>query len=98
VIDRGEGCYVYDTAGEKYLDGLAGLFCVNIGHGRPDFSAAAAKQMDKLAYSPAWGMAHPAAIESARLIGEVAPGDLDEVFFVSSGSEAVESAIKFARN
>lgn len=98
VIDRGEGCYVYDTAGEKYLDGLAGLFCVNIGHGRPDFSASAAKQMDKLAYSPAWGMAHPSAIESARLIGEVAPGDLDEVFFVSSGSEAVESAIKFARN
>ena len=98
VIDRGEGCYVYDSDDIEYLDGLSGLFCVNMGHGRSDFTAAAAKQMDRLAYSPVWGMAHPASIEAARMIGKVAPGDLDEVFFVSSGSEAVESAIKFARN
>ncbi len=98
IVERGEGCYVYDTNDTKYLDGLSGLFCVNIGHGRPDLSAAAAKQMDQLAFSPVWGMAHPASIEAARMIGEVAPGDLNEVFFVSSGSEAVESAVKFARN
>ncbi len=98
VIDRGEGCYVFDVDGERYLDGLAGLFCVNIGHGRPDITAAAATQMDRLAFSPNWAMAHPSSIEAARMIGEVAPGDLDEVFFVNSGSEAVESAIKFARN
>ncbi len=98
VIDRGEGCHVYDTNGEQYLDGLAGLFCVNIGHGRRDLTAAAAAQMDKLAYSPVWGMTHPKSVEAATMIGEVAPGDLNEVFFVSSGSEAVESAIKFARN
>ena len=98
IIERGEGCYLYDTDGNEYLDGLAGLFCVNIGHGRSDLSAAAAKQMDTLAYATNWGFAHPPAIEAAAMIAGFAPGDLSETFFVSSGSEAVESAIKFARN
>jgi len=98
IIERGEGCYLYDTDGNEYLDGLAGLFCVNIGHGRPDLSAAAAKQMDTLAFSTNWGFAHPPAIQAAELIAGFAPGDLSETFFVSSGSEAVESAVKFARN
>ena len=97
VIVRGEGCYVYDDHGQRFLDGLAGLFCVNIGHGRGDIAAAAAKQMETLAYSPVWSTAHPAAIEAATLIADLAPGDLSTVFFVSSGSEAVESAMKFAR-
>ena len=97
VIERGEGCYVWDTDGNKYLDGLAGLFCTNIGHGRSDLAAAAAKQMDKLAFYPTWGFAHPSSVEAASMIAAVAPGDLDRVFFVSSGSEAVESALKFAR-
>jgi len=98
IIERGEGCYLHDTEGNEYLDGLAGLFCVNIGHGRPDLSAAAAKQMDTLAFSTNWGFAHPPAIEAAEMIAGFAPDDLSETFFVSSGSEAVESAIKFARN
>ena len=98
IIERAEGCYLYDADGVEYLDGLAGLFCVNIGHGRPDLSNAAAKQMNKLAYSTNWGFAHPPAIEAAEMIAGFAPGDLSETFFVSSGSEAVESAIKFARN
>jgi len=98
VIDHGEGCYLWDTEGNKYLDGLSGLFCSNMGHGRADFAATAAKQMERLGYSPTWGWAHPPAIEAATAIAEAAPGDLDEVFFVSSGSEAVESALKFARN
>ena len=98
IIERGEGCYLYDTDGNEYLDGLAGLFCVNIGHGRPDLSAAAAKQMDTLAFSTNWGFAHPPAIEASEMIAGFAPGDLSETFFVNSGSEAVESAIKFARN
>jgi len=97
VIVRGEGCYVYDDHGQRFLDGLAGLFCVNIGHGRSDIVAAAAKQMETLAYSPVWSSAHPAAIEAATLIAGLAPSDLDVVFFVNSGSEAVESAIKFTR-
>ncbi len=97
VIERGEGCYVWDTDGNQYLDGLAGLFCTNIGHGRSDLAAAAAKQMDKLGFYPNWGFAHPSSVEAASMIASVAPGDLDRVFFVSSGSEAVESARKFAR-
>lgn len=98
TIDRGEGCYVWDTDGNKYLDGLAGLFCTNLGHGRSDLTAAAAKQMDKLAFFPNWGFTHPSATEAAGMIAAGAPGDLDKVFFVNSGSEAVESALKFARN
>ena len=97
VIDRGEGCYVWDADGNRYLDALAGLFCTNLGHGRSDLTAAASKQMDKLAFYPNWGMAHPSAIQAASMIADAAPGDLDRVFFVSSGSEAVESALKFAR-
>ena len=97
VIERGEGCYVWDTEGVKYLDGLAGLFCTNLGHGRSDLTAAAAKQMDRLAFYPNWSFAHPSSLEAASFIAEVAPGDLDRVFFVNSGSEAVESAMKFAR-
>ena len=98
TIERGEGCYVWDTEGNKYLDGLAGLFCTNLGHGRSDLTAAAAKQMDQLAFFPNWGWSHPSATQAATMIAEVAPGDIDEVFFVNSGSEAVESALKFARN
>ena len=98
IIERGEGCYVWDADGNKYLDGLAGLFCTNLGHGRSDLSAAAAKQMDLLGYYPTWGFANPPAIEAATMIGGFTPGDLNEIFFVSSGSEAVESALKFARN
>lgn len=97
VIERGEGCYVWDSNGDKYLDGLAGLFCSNMGHGRADFAAAAMKQMETLAYFPVWGFSNPPAIEAAEMIAARAPGDIDEVFFVSSGSEAVESALKFAR-
>lgn len=97
VIVRGEGCYLYDESGRRLLDGLSGLFCVNMGHGRSDIPAAAAKQMEQLAYWTNWSAAHPAAVEAATLIAEIAPGDLERVFFVNSGSEAVESAIKFAR-
>jgi len=97
VFTRGEGCYIWDEEGKKYLDGLAGLFVVQIGHGRSELGTAAAKQMEQLAYTPTWSAVHPTAVEAAKLITSLAPGDLDTVFFVSSGSEAVDSAIKFAR-
>ncbi|MEB8337826.1 aspartate aminotransferase family protein [Streptomyces endophyticus] len=97
VYVRGEGCYLYDDEGKRHLDGLSGLFCVNIGHGRGDVVATGAKQMETLAYSTNWGAAHPPAIEAASLIAELAPGDLEVTYFVNSGSEAVETAIKFAR-
>jgi len=98
VMERGDGCYIHDTDGNRYLDGLSGLFCTNLGHGRLDLVAAAARQMKKLAYYPSWGYANEPSSQAAAMIADVAPGDLSEVFFVSSGSEAVESALKFARN
>jgi len=98
IITRAEGCYVYDEHGKRYLDGLAGLFCVNAGHGRPELGEAAARQYEELDFSILWSYAHPRAIELATRIAGLAPGDLNRVFFTSGGSEAVESALKLARN
>ena len=99
VIARGEGAYVWDTEGNRFLDGLSGLFSVNAGHGRPELAEAAAEQgRERLDYFPLWSYAHPGAIELAAKIAELTPGDLNRVFFTSGGSEAVESALKLARN
>ncbi len=97
VIVRGEGAYVWDQHGKKYLDGLAGLFTSQLGHGRTELAEAGAKQAGTLAYFPLWTYAHPKAIELAERLAGYAPGDLDRVFFTSGGSEAVESAWKLAR-
>lgn len=97
VLDRGEGCYVWDTAGKRYLDGLSALFCAQIGYGRAELAEAAAAQMRKLHFATNWGTAHQPAIDLAAALAERFPGDLDHVFFVNSGSEAVESAMKLAR-
>ncbi|GAA1397459.1 aspartate aminotransferase family protein [Catellatospora coxensis] len=98
TIVRGEGTYVWDSNGKRYLDGLAGLFTVNAGHGRAELAEAAAKQAHELAYFPLWSYAHPKAIELADRIAELTPGDLNRVFFTTGGSEAVESAWKLARS
>lgn len=97
IIERGEGCYVWDQDGHKILDGLAGLFVVQVGHGRTELAEAAARQAEDLAFFPLWTYAHPAAIELAARLAEAAPGDLDRVFFTTGGAEAVESAWKLAR-
>jgi adenosylmethionine-8-amino-7-oxononanoate aminotransferase len=97
VIARGEGCYVYDQHGKRYLDGLSALFCVNIGHGRSDIAQAGADQAKELGFFTIWSYAHPPAIELAARVASLAPGDLNRVFFTSGGSEAVESALKLAR-
>ena len=97
VIVRGEGAYVWDQHGKRYLDGLAGLFTSQLGHGRTELAEAGAKQAETLAYFPLWTYAHPRAIELAERIAGYAPGDLNRVFFTSGGSEAVESAWKLAR-
>ncbi len=97
VITHGEGCYIYDTEGKKYLDGLAGLFVSQVGHGRKEIAKAMAEQAEKLAYFPIWSYAHEPAIELATRLAELAPGDLNRVFFTSGGSEAVETAWKLAR-
>jgi adenosylmethionine-8-amino-7-oxononanoate aminotransferase len=97
IIVRGDGCYVYDQHGKRYLDGLSSLFCTNIGHGRADIAQAGADQAKELGFFTNWSYAHPRSIELAAKIAELAPGDLNRVFFTSGGSEAVESALKLAR-
>jgi adenosylmethionine-8-amino-7-oxononanoate aminotransferase len=97
IIVRGDGCYVWDEHGRRYLDGLSSLFCVNLGHGRADLAQAGADQAQRLDYFSTWSYAHPPAIELAAKIASLTPGDLNRVFFTSGGSEAVESALKLAR-
>jgi adenosylmethionine-8-amino-7-oxononanoate aminotransferase len=97
VIVRGEGPWVWDSKGKRYLDGLSGLFVVQAGHGRQELADAGARQAAQLGYFPVWGYAHPTAIELAERISELAPGDINRVFFTAGGSEAVESAWKLAR-
>ncbi len=97
IIVRGEGAYVFDSKGRRYLDGLAGLFVSMVGHGRDEIAEAAARQSKELAYFPLWSYAHPRAIELAERLANLAPGDLNRVFFTTGGSEAVESAWKLAR-
>jgi adenosylmethionine-8-amino-7-oxononanoate aminotransferase len=97
VIERGEGAYVYDSKGNKYLDGLSGLFVVQVGHGRKELAEAARAQAEKLAYFPLWSYAHPKSIELADRLADYAPGDLNRIFFTTGGSEAVETAWKLAR-
>lgn len=97
TIERGEGAYIWDTNGRKYLDALSGLFVVQAGHGRRELAQAAAKQAEKLAFFPIWSYAHPTAIELAERLAELAPGDLNKVFFSSGGGESVETAWKVAK-
>jgi adenosylmethionine-8-amino-7-oxononanoate aminotransferase len=98
IIVRGDGCYLEDANGKRYLDALAGLFSVNIGYGYgEEMGRAALEQMRELPFYTNWSYAHPRAIELAAEVASLAPGDLNRVFFVSGGSEAVESAWKLAR-
>jgi adenosylmethionine-8-amino-7-oxononanoate aminotransferase len=98
IIVRGEGCYLEDSNGKRYLDALAGLFAVQVGYSYgEEMGQAALEQMRELPFYTNWSYAHPRAIELAHEIAQLAPGDLNRVFFVSGGSEAVESAWKLAR-
>src|SRR5713101_312684 len=98
IIVRGEGCYLEDASGKRYLDALAGLFAVQVGYSYgEEMGQAALEQMRELPFYTNWSYAHPRAIELAAAVADLAPGDLNRVFFVSGGSEAVESAWKLAR-
>src|ERR671923_1057213 len=93
IIVRGDGCYLEDVHGKRYLDALAGLFSVNIGYGfGEEIGQAALEQMRELPFYTNWSYAHPRAIELAAEVAALAPGDLNRVFFVSGGSEAIEGA------
>jgi len=98
IITRGEGHMIYDAEGKGYIDGLAGLFVVNAGHGRDRIVDAAAQQMKQLDFMPLWSYAHPAAIELAERLASYAPGQMSKVFYTSGGGEAVESAFKLAKH
>jgi len=98
IIIRGEGCYLEDAHGKRYLDALAGLFAVQVGYSYgEEMGQAALEQMRELPFYTNWSYAHPRAIELAHEVASLTPGDLNRVFFVSGGSEAVESAWKLAR-
>jgi adenosylmethionine-8-amino-7-oxononanoate aminotransferase len=97
TIVKGEGTYIWDDKGRKYIDGLAGLFVVQAGHGRTELAEVAAKQAKELAFFPIWSYAHPKAVELAERLANYAPGDLNKVFFSTGGGEAVETAWKLAK-
>lgn len=97
IIESGQGCYVHDRHGKRYLDGLSGLFTVQVGHGREELAEAAAAQARKLAYFPVWSFGHEPAIKLAERLASYAPGDLNRVFLTPTGSDAVETAIKLSR-
>ena len=98
VIVRGEGCYLWDDNGKRYLDALAGLFSVNIGYSYgEEIGQAALAQMRELPFYTNWSYAHPRAIELGAELARLAPAHINRAFFVSGGSEAVESAWKLAR-
>jgi adenosylmethionine-8-amino-7-oxononanoate aminotransferase len=97
IIVGGEGAYIVDAKGRRYLDALSGLFVVQAGHGREELAEVAARQTKQLAYFPLWGYAHPSAIELAERVANYAPGALNRVFFTTGGGEAVEAAWKLAK-
>ncbi len=98
VLERGEGSYVFDTQGRRYIDALSSLFCCQIGYSYgEEMVSAIADQLPRLAFNTNWGTAHPPSIELAHRLAEVLPGDLNHVFFTSGGSEAVEAAWKIVR-
>ncbi|HZO63614.1 MAG TPA: aspartate aminotransferase family protein [Kribbellaceae bacterium] len=97
MIVRGDGVHIYDARGKRYLDGLAGLFVSQLGHGRTELADAAAKQASELAFFPLWSYAHPKAVELSERVASYAPGELNRVFFTSGGGEAVETAWKLAK-
>jgi adenosylmethionine-8-amino-7-oxononanoate aminotransferase len=97
TIVRGDGARIFDSHGKSYLDGLSGLFVVQAGHGRRELAEAAYKQASELAFFPLWSYAHPQAIDLADRLADLAPGDLNKVFFTTGGGEAVETAWKLAK-
>jgi adenosylmethionine-8-amino-7-oxononanoate aminotransferase len=96
VISRAAGVWLYDTEGNRYLDGISSMWCNLFGHRNPQIDAAIRDQLDRVAHATSLGLATPPAIELAKRLAELTPGNLDHVFFGSDGSSAVEAAIKIA--
>ena len=96
LLARAEGMYYWTPDGRQVLDGVAGLWCVNAGHGRREITEAVSRQLGQMDYAPPFQMGHPPAFELASRLVKLTPGDLDHVFFANSGSEAVDTALKIA--
>lgn len=96
LLVRAEGMHYWTAEGRKVLDGVAGLWCVNAGHGRKSIADAVARQVAEMAYAPSFQMGHPVAFEYAAALTKAAPDGFDHAFFTNSGSEAVDSALKIA--
>jgi adenosylmethionine-8-amino-7-oxononanoate aminotransferase len=97
IIVKGEGAYIYDDRGKRYFDGISSLFAVQVGHAREEIIEAYSRQAREIAYFPIWSYANPKNIELAERLASLAPGDLNHVFFTSSGGEAVETAAKLIK-
>jgi adenosylmethionine-8-amino-7-oxononanoate aminotransferase len=98
VLERGEGVYVYDTTGARYIDGLSSLFCAQIGYSYgEEMAEVAGEQLRRLSFNTNWATASPPAIELASRLADLAPGDLNQVFLTNGGSESVETAWKLVR-
>src|SRR5690625_1631422 len=99
IFKKGEGIYVEDIDGKRYIEGMSSLWNVNIGYGRKEIAEVAKKQMEKLSFSSTFSTySHQPVIKLASKIAELAPGKLNTVFFTSGGSEANDSAIKLVRH
>ncbi len=96
LLARAEGLHFWNHQGDKLLDGCSGLFCSALGHGRPEITEAVTQQMQTLDYAPPFQFANPRGFELARLVAQITPGDLNQVFFTNSGSESVDTAMKIA--
>jgi adenosylmethionine-8-amino-7-oxononanoate aminotransferase len=97
LVIRGEGCWLYDADGTRYLDACGGAFVSNLGHGVTEIADAMAEQARRLAYVSGASMTHEAVEDFAAQLASLAPGDLDRVYPLSSGSDAIEAALKLAR-
>ena len=96
-IVRGDGCYLYDENGKRYLDAVGGAYAANLGHSNPEIADALARQARQFGYLSGTAFTHGPVEELAAELAATLPGDLDKLYFLSSGSEAVEAALKLAR-
>src|SRR5581483_7791188 len=97
LLVAAKGMYYRTEDGGEVLDGTAGLWCVNAGHGRPEIAEAVARQLEVLDYAPSFQLGHPLAFDFAAELAKIAPAGLDRIFFAGSGSEAVDTALKIAQ-
>ena len=99
IITKAQGCYIWDSLGNKILDGMAGLWCVNVGYGRDEIADAAANQMKELPYyNTFFQTSHPPAIALSKKLAQLAPAHINHVFFTCTGSDANDTVLRMTRH